>query len=131
MSYETYYEYDENINLDKDSLFNYVKYTDQLNDLMGTPGPTNPDKFGTPYVEPFKGSDQNDDEKNTNEKNTDKKNNYFIMYILIGVLLLFFLYFLFFGKFKCGSSVKPQLDVDTLNPLSADMGSGYRAVFVK
>ena len=132
MPYETYYEYDSNINLDSQSLYDYVQYSDQLNNLMSTNGPDNIDTFSN-GVERFKENSKDDKDDNNDNDIKDNKpfGGNFIIYLLLGALFLLFAYFLLTGKLKCGGESN-VLEQDTLNPLSEDVGVGaLRAVFVK
>lgn len=136
MAHETYYEYDDNINLDNQNLYDYVQYADELNNLKFTPGPQNVDTFSN-GVETFKSNNRPDDEDEDDNKNEKSKKHKltsnFMFYSILLILFLIFAYFVFAGKLKCGNlGMSKTLEPDTLNQMSEDVGVGaLRAIFVK
>lgn len=123
MSYETYYEYAENINLDRESLYDYVVNDD------GCKNNTIVERFSSPEETKQVSTDTDTNEENDN---SDKKKDYnYLLYFLIILCVVLFLYFTFTGKLSCGKKVYNSDVTDIMHPMSADIGPEFRAIFLK
>jgi hypothetical protein len=122
MSYETYYEYDENINLDRESLYDYV-----VNDNG---------YIKNAILERFSLSDEKkpvltDIDTDEENDNSDKNKDYnYLLYFFIIVCVAIFLYFTFIGKLNCGKNVDNSNVTDIMHPMSEDIGPEFRAIFL-
>lgn len=142
MSSEIYYKYNDNINLDEQSLFEYVNQQNNINKMISNVGPQNPKIFGQ-AAEPFgsynkkskKIFDINElDENNLPEDNFEfvehnlNSSNYFKWFVFI-LLMLLALYFLFRGSIStCKQNESFLSDYDVLTP---NVQPEFRAIFVK
>lgn len=122
MTHETYYEYDSNINLDDQNLYEYIKYDKPNNSSYSKISRI------ANNIKNEKVPDKKKEIKINSKESTSNGN--FIIYVLLGCLLLLFFYFLITGKLKCNEI--NNLNQDILNPISDDFGMGsMRAVFYK
>lgn len=123
MTHETYYEYDSNINLNNQDLYEYIKYNDKTN--------TNLDTKSTQSVQSKKTKLNKKDNDNDTLDTFDVFNIYnknTIGYTLLCCLIILFFYFVFTGKLQCGEKMSPT--INSSNVLSDDYGMGsMRAVF--
>lgn len=155
MSHQNYYEYKGEIDLDEQTLFDYVNQQNEIKKSIENAVPEKPEIFGK-ASEPFQSTsscknnqnkvnpnlknteNEEDDEK---EENTYKKNEgvgYFkwIVFILLGILAL---YFLFSSQLICETNVLqsnkmnrfPKLDQNTFDTQTPTVGSEFRAMFVR
>lgn len=146
MSFENYYEYNGETDLDAQTLFDYVLQQKDVQVAMDHVVPQNPEIFGK-AAEPFNSTSNNENKDDKEIANPDelqelklpkrnnkqeKKPSYFkwIIFILLGLLAL---YFLFGMQLTCNKKVPTltapdQYMFDTATPT---VGSEFRAIFVR
>lgn len=156
MSYENYYEYNSDVDLDAQTLFDYVSQQSEVRNVINNVVPAKPDIFGQ-AMEPFENGCNarkikllSNDESNTN--NMDNRNNtnnlkelqlntavvaqeqtsYFkwIIFILLALLAL---YFLFRTRMTCNLKGEQNivLNENTIDTLTPAVRSEFRAIFAR
>lgn len=132
MSYETYepyYQYDDSINLDNASLYDYVAKMDQL-DKFRSVGPKDIDNFGR-AMEPFKPNNDKDNDKDNENDDANKINaSDYLIYFIIAVVIFLFVFFMMKGGCKKMGSAQLDYDAQIIN-LSPEIGQEYKAIFVR
>lgn len=146
-----YYEYNGDIDLDEQTLYEYVNHVNQqtnVQKMINNVVPTNPKTFGQ-AVEPFESkkelvqqnqqiqydnSDYSDysDYSNSNSNSKEQTNNYFKWFVFM-LLLLLALYYLFNTKSSCGNKKHDIFIADKypLDSATPDIGSEFKAMFVR
>ncbi len=123
MTYETHYQYDENINLDDKSLYDYVIKMDQLDKYSQVSGNV---KGAT---EQFHQNEEDESKKN------NKKTNMFdyMMYFAIAIIIFLFVLFMMRGCGENNNKVNYQSNYDAgvIDVLSPEIGQEYKAIFIK
>ncbi len=155
MSNENYYEYNGEIDLDSQTLFDYVNQQIDVQKAINNVVPKSPSTFGQ-AAEPFDGScrdnlnqdseqtkikiqNQNQNQNELQElkslkphKNEYDQHSYFKWFIFL-LLALIALYFLFGAQLSCGKKKMQiqHLDINTLDTVTPTVGSEFRAIFAK
>lgn len=145
MSYENYYEYVNDVDIDSQTLFDYVAQQSDVTKAITETVPAKPQIFGQ-AMEPFKSDTKNiqDEEKKVMEKNTtvvDKPKSCiynvisyshfkWMIFILLALLAL---YFLFRTKNTCNYNQSQYNVINEYTPDSATpiVGSEFRAIFAR
>lgn len=136
MSYENYYEYNGNVDLDDQTLFDYINQQIEVQKAMDNVVPAKPEIFGL-AAEPFeadvkKSEDTASSDENENEIANEQSNkwslHYLIKWIILLMLILLAIYFLFGIRKECGIKYEHNNVVDSVTPT---VGSEFRAIFVK
>lgn len=150
MSGENYYEYNGEIDLDAQTLFDYISQQNEVEKRINDVVPANPLIFGQ-AMEPFESNNKYKSQSSTNVNGTEKtfqedlqqskfyvnensrKEKYFkwIIFILLALLALYFLSNLNFSQ--CRNKYKENLGlnekiIDTMTPV---VESDFRAIFVR
>lgn len=136
---EDYYEYKSDIDLDAQTLFDYVNQQFEVYKAINNVVPAKPETFGL-AMEPFESNKTNVNDAEDSIKLIPKikkqreETNYFKWIIFI-LLFLLALYFLFHTKTSfCGKDKQSILgnnyieNIDTYTPA---VGSEFRAMFVR
>lgn len=142
---ENYYEYNGDIDLDAQSLYDYVNNQVEVQKAINNVVPKNPETFGK-AAEPFNSINNIDKDYNKeinleNELETSKKQkkneepNYFRWIIFI-LLCMIALYFLMKSQFVCKDVVRPhmimhQMDTGSLDAFTPAVGSEFKAIFAR
>lgn len=111
------------VDMDQDSLYDYINELDQIEQSIKYTPPQNPATFGN-MTEPFKESN-----KNKNDEPLFSRN--FLVFIVIAIVLLV-IGFVIMNFGPCGNSVRSEISkndyIDTYPPI---FGSEMRAVLVR
>ena len=119
----SYNLHNDNIDLDDQSLFEYVMQMNAIEDSIKYVPPKYPQTFGY-MAEPFENKLSNTDEN-------EKKSSYgfFVVCVIIIILLLVVCAVVFTGS--CGNSESDYDNIVRFNALSPEIGPDVRAIFVR
>ena len=147
MPTENYYRYSDDIDLDDQTMFEYVNQQNDVQEMISNVGPENLNTFGQ-AMEPFESSDKkksidniNDlDNKNFSGKNFEVVESYskpkYLKWIIFILLILLAMYFLFRNKFFMCKNIKSyqtinEIAVNTIDTFTPTVQPEFRAIFVR
>lgn len=124
-----YYTYPDDINLDEQSLYDYVTQQIDVQNLITNVTPENENTFGQTTLEGFDG------EKAKKDEDKQISNPNYLMWAIILLLIVLAFYILFRKKVACGSSAISMSNIghDSVNEFNYadDVATEFKPIFVK